>query len=103
MGLVREMMWGLSFIRQPENLQKMDVNTPVLFVSGAQDPVGGNGKGVTRAYESFRTAGVLDVSLLLYPGMRHEILCEDDRQKVCLDIYEWLITKAVMPISGGAL
>ena len=103
LGLFREMMWGLSFIREPENLQKMDVNTPILFIAGEKDPVGSNGRGVTRAYESFRKAGVLDVSLLLYPEMRHEILNEVDRSKVYLDIYEWLATKAIMPISGAEL
>lgn len=103
LGLFREMMWGLAFIREPENLQKMDVNTPVLFISGDKDPVGGNGRGVTRAYESFRKAGVLDVTLLLYPGMRHEILHEDDRECVYQDVYEWLATKAIMPLSGGGL
>ena len=101
LGLFREMMWGLAFIREPENLKNMDVNTPILFISGGQDPVGGNGKGVTRAYESFRKAGVLDAALLLYPEMRHEILNEDDRERVYLDVYEWLATKAVMPLSGG--
>ena len=103
LGLFREMMWGLAFIREPENLQKMDVNTPVLFISGDKDPVGGNGRGVTRAYESFRKAGVLDAALLLYPEMRHEILNEDDRARVYQDVYEWLTTKAIMPLSGGGL
>lgn len=103
LGLFREMMWGLSFIREPENLREMDVNTPVLFISGEKDPVGGNGRGVTRAYESFRKAGVLDATLLLYPDMRHEILQETGRETVYRDIYEWLGTKAIMPLSGGGL
>ena len=102
-GLFREMLWGLGFIRSSANLKKMDVNTPVLFVSGACDPVGANGKGVRQAYESFRKAGVADVTLRLYPGMRHEILNENGSEQVCLDIYEWLGTKAIMPLSGQEL
>ena len=102
-GLFREMLWGLGFIRGAGNLKKMDVNTPILFVSGACDPVGANGKGVRQAYESFREAGVVDVTLRLYPGLRHEILNEDGREQVYLDIYEWLGTKAIMPLSGEGL
>ncbi len=100
LGLFREMMWGLAFIREMDNLKKMDVNTPVLFVAGDKDPVGGNGRGVKRVYESFREAGVVDVMLRLYPGMRHEILNETGKEQVWLDIYEWLGTKAIMPLSG---
>lgn len=99
-GLFREMLGGIAFIRSPKNLRKMDKNTPILFVAGECDPVGDFGKGVRQAYESFRKAGVADVQLLLYPGLRHEILNESQREKVYLDIYEWLTTKAVMPISG---
>ena len=46
---------------------------------------------------------MVDVTLRLYPGLRHEILNEDDRQQVYLDIYEWLGTKAIMPLSGEGL
>ena len=97
-GLFREMLGGLAFIREEKNLAKMWKYTPVLFISGEDDPVGDMGKGVKRAYESFRKAGVTDVELKLYPGLRHEILQEDCREQVYLDIYEWMATKAVMPI-----
>lgn len=103
LGLFREMIWGLAFIRKADNLKKMDVNTPILLVAGDKDPVGGSGRGVKRVYESFREAGVVDVTLRLYPGMRHEILNENDRQQVYLDLYEWLGTKAIMPLSGEGL
>ena len=66
-GLFREMLGGLRFIPKPENLRKMNLNTPILFISGEMDPVGDCGKGVKRAYESFRKTGVRNVSLKLYP------------------------------------
>ena len=46
-----------------------------------------------RAYESFRKAGVRDVSLKLYPELRHEILNETCRETVYDDIYQWLAAK----------
>lgn len=92
-GLFREMLGGLSFIAKPRNLKRMNLNIPVLFISGEMDPVGDCGKGVQRAYESFRKAGVRDVSLKLYPELRHEILNETCRETVYDDIYQWLAAK----------
>ena len=92
-GLFREMLGGLSFIAKPKNLKRMNLNIPVLFISGEMDPVGDCGKGVQRAYESFRKAGVRDVSLKLYPELRHEILNETCRETVYDDIYQWLAAK----------
>lgn len=92
-GLFREMLGGMAFIAKPENLKKMNLNTPVLFISGEMDPVGDCGKGVKRAYESFQKAGVRDVSIKLYPELRHEILQEACWETVSQDIYDWLQRK----------
>ena len=97
-GLFREMLGGMSYIAAAKNLCKMDVNTPILFVSGEQDPVGDMGKGVRRAYESFRAAGVRDVALKFYPGLRHEILNEDCQETVFEDLFQWMGTKTAAPL-----
>ena len=89
-GLFREMLGGMSFIAKAENLKQMNLNTPILFISGGMDPVGDCGKGVMRAYESFRKAGVRDVSVKLYPDLRHEILCETEKETVFEDVLHWL-------------
>ena len=49
--------------------------TPVLLVSGGDDPVGGHGRGVTAVYERLRKSGT-PVEMKLYSGLRHEILNE---------------------------
>ena len=96
-GLFQEMLGGLRFIAKPGNLKKMNANTPVLFLSGAMDPVGECGRGVQRAYRSFLKAGARDVSIQLYPELRHEILNEACREDVCHDLYLWLTEKAGLP------
>ena len=97
-GLFREMLTGISYITDPKHVAKMEKNTPILFLSGAQDPVGDMGKGVRRAYESFLAAGMRDVSCKLYPGLRHEILNESCREEVYADIFNWLGTKTAVPL-----
>ena len=63
---------------------------PILFVAGAEDPVGECGAGVHRAAEMYRAAGIEDVREILYPGMRHEILNEPCRGQVHADVLAWL-------------
>ena len=67
----------------------MDTTKPVLFISGADDPVGGT-KGVTAAYNTFKKAGVKDLTLKLYPGLRHEILNERENAEIYEYILNWL-------------
>ena len=91
-GLFLDMLGGIAFIGKQANVARMDKNMPVLFISGAMDPVGDLGKGVRKACESFRQAGVRDVTLKLYPGLRHEILNEAEREQVYADIRAWIET-----------
>lgn len=89
-GLLRDMMWGIRLIIDPAEQRKMDPKTPVLFISGEEDPVGEYGAGVRRALESFKAAGTEDAEIRLYPGDRHEVLNEPDRETVFRDILAWL-------------
>ncbi len=89
-GLIREMMRGIRLITDPSKQKRMDPELPVLFISGEEDPVGEYGAGVRRALESFRKAGMKRAELKLYPGDRHELLNEPDRDAVCGDILAWL-------------
>lgn len=68
---------------------------PVLFVSGAEDPVGDNGKGVQKAAKALKKYSNAVVDVKLYPGMRHEILNENGREQVWLDIARWIEEKGL--------
>ena len=63
---------------------------PMLFIAGAEDPVGECGRGVHRAVEQYRAAGIELVDEIIYPGARHEILNEPIRGKVMADVLAWL-------------
>ena len=92
-GFFLDLMDGLSMIKDPQQLAHMKKNTPVFFLSGGLDPVGDNGKGVQKAYESFIQVGMSDVALNIYPGLRHEILNEVANELVYDDILTWLDRK----------
>lgn len=92
-SLFRDMMTGVKFITNKKNLTAMNKDMPVYFMSGEMDPVGECGKGVQKAYNNFLEAGMKDVSIKLYPGGRHEMLNEINKDEVYSDILTWLGSK----------
>lgn len=62
----------------------------MLVVSGEADPVGGWGAGVRRVAAGLERAGVRDLTLRLYPGARHELLNETNRDEVTADLLAWI-------------
>ena len=62
----------------------------MLFRSLFADPVGEQGKGVRRAIQSLKDAGVQNIECKLYPGARHELLVETNHMEVFADIADWL-------------
>ena len=83
-----------------ETMEKMPKDLPVLFMSGAEDPVGDFGKGVEQVRRQFEAAGLTDVTWILYENDRHEILNETDRAVVLRDLYAWLYVRAEEPRRG---
>lgn len=66
---------------------------PMLLISGEDDPVGLYGKGIKQIYNDLIAAGKKDVTIKLYPGMRHEILNEVDRIQPYEYIASWALSK----------
>lgn len=69
--------------------QGVSPQLPLLLVSGADDPVGSFGKGVTKVYNNLKKNGK-NVQMKLYPNCRHEILNDTCREEVIRDILEFV-------------
>ena len=85
------MFRGIQLMQKPENIKKIPRDLPLFLVSGADDPVGGFGKGVEAAFQGYHKAGLRDVQMKLYPKDRHEILNELDKAQVFQDLLDWLM------------
>ena len=85
-GLLREMMKGICYVQQPDNLAQMKKDLPIFFIAGGDDPVGPYGKGVEKAAAAYRKAGMTDVSVRIYPLCRHEILNEINKEEIFADV-----------------
>ena len=75
----------LDQVNQSLWYQRIPKDTPMLLISGEQDPVGDFGKGVRKVYERMKKVGC-QVQLKLYPSVRHALITEKNRQEVFGDL-----------------
>jgi alpha-beta hydrolase superfamily lysophospholipase len=74
----------------PQAVANLPEGLPVLLLSGQRDPVGGeNASQVTALAALLRNRG-LPVDQHVYPGARHEVFNETNRDEVVDDLVEWL-------------
>ena len=85
---------AVSFSGKRAGAERIPKSLPLLLASGEDDPVGDLGAGVRKAEAMYRAAGIRDVTLKLYPGARHEILNEINRQEVFADFFGWMEERA---------
>ena len=65
-------------------------DVPVLLQVGSDDPFGGE-RSVAKLAAAYTTrSGFTDVTAIVYPGARHEIYNETNRQEVIADLIGWL-------------
>lgn len=66
---------------------------PLLLISGSMDPVGNYGKGISAVERQLRHAGILNLTVWIYPQARHELLNELNREEVMQDVLSWFMLK----------
>ena len=85
------MLDGLADTADAERLAGIRPDLPIYLLSGDADPLAGGGR-VDRAGRPTATArsGVRDVTVALYPGARHEVFNETNRDEITADLIAWL-------------
>lgn len=89
-GLALEWVRGSRKINDPEQLGRVPRGLPVHVAVGDQDPCHSGMTLVYELLEDFRYRGVRELSWRAYPGARHEILNETNRDEVQGDLLAWL-------------
>ena len=84
-GFYKEFMKGLVSIQKKKNVASISQNLPILIIGGSDDAVGNFGKGLEKLASLYKRYN-LNVKLIIYENMRHEILNEKDNLKVYNDI-----------------
>ena len=86
----RDLVTGGRAVNTAAHAAAVPAQLPMLLASGDRDPVGAMGRGVQRSATLYRRAGVREVCVILYPGGRHELLNETNRDQVTGDILTWI-------------
>ena len=81
-GSTKQMFAGARPLAGPGALAGLRPGLPVYLAAGENDPVNGQLTLLTPLAERFRAAGLTDVTVRVYPGARHEILNETNRDEV---------------------
>ena len=80
----------LNRMGKTECYKNVNAELPFLLAGGVDDPCTGGEKGRADSKALLEKAGFKNISVITYPMMRHEILNEDDKEKVYSDILEFL-------------
>ena len=75
-GLFLQLLDAMKRTGKPKSACAWRKDMPVLLLSGENDPVGNNGKGVEAVYRQLKKLGMTDVNMQLFPNARHDLLHE---------------------------
>jgi alpha-beta hydrolase superfamily lysophospholipase len=77
-------------VADQQRLAAIRSDLPVYLAVGDADPINGQLALVHALVERYRAAGLTDVTLKVYPGARHEVFNETNRDEVVADLLAWL-------------
>jgi alpha-beta hydrolase superfamily lysophospholipase len=78
---------ALPALAKEKNRDRVPEPLPILIFSGDEDPVGVN---LSELVKGYRGNGMTHVAVKLYPGGRHEMLNEINRDEVQGDVLAWV-------------
>ncbi len=85
-----EMLASGRAVADPQRLAAMRQDLPVYIAVGEHDPVGGPVVVAQALADRYREAGLKDVTFRVWPGARHEILNETNRDEVEGELLTWI-------------
>jgi alpha-beta hydrolase superfamily lysophospholipase len=86
----KAMFAGARRLADPAQVAAIRSSLPVYIAVGESDPVNGGLALLTPLADRYRAAGLTDVTVRTYPGGRHEILNETNKQDVIAELARWL-------------
>lgn len=86
----KAMFLGAARPADPTELVRVRSDLPLYLAVGEADPVNGALALVGPLVDRYRVAGLTDVTLKTYPGARHEIFNETNRDEVVDDLLGWI-------------
>jgi len=91
-GFWKEFLKGMSHLYEKKSIISISPKEKVFIIAGDADPVGNKGKGPNALFKMYQKRGVEDLSIKIYPHMRHEIHNETNHQEVYDDLLAFLLS-----------
>ena len=82
---------GLLPLARRDHAVRLPRGLPVLLLAGGADPVSDRTRALAPLRQSFARAGIV-LTEHIYPGARHELFNETNRDEVITDLLAWLNT-----------
>jgi alpha-beta hydrolase superfamily lysophospholipase len=86
----KDMFTAARRMADPGQVAGMRPGLPLYIAAGESDPVNANLALLNVLVDRYRAAGLTNVTVRTYPGARHEILNETNRDEVVASILDWL-------------
>ena len=95
-GLWLDLFDTLLAVSEESALRRFPDALPMLISGGERDPVGGD-HALRQLAAKYKAAGQQSVSVKIYPGGRHEMLNETNRNSVTADWLGWIENTLAKP------
>jgi len=89
-GSGKAMFAGARRGADPAQVAAIRPDLPLYIAAGEADPVNGGLALLTPLADRYQAAGLAGVTVRTYPGARHEILNETNRDQVIADLIAWI-------------
>jgi alpha-beta hydrolase superfamily lysophospholipase len=91
LGYYQNFFEALQETWKGSNIRKMPSQLPVLLMGGSLDPAIRQGKDTQLLADKYRLCGIQNLTVKLFPGGRHEMLNEANREEVREFVKEWIV------------
>jgi alpha-beta hydrolase superfamily lysophospholipase len=85
-----DLLGGWTAVSSAAHRNRVPKALPLYLIAGEHDPVSGNTRQLDPWIAEYRAAGLVNLAHKFYPGARHELFNETNRDQVTDDLIGWL-------------
>ena len=88
-----KMFEGIRLSQRRQMLMRIPSSLCINIIAGEDDPIHRKGVGILAMMQKYEKVGLRRVHLETYPGARHELLNETNKNQVIANLVNWMETK----------
>ena len=88
-----KMFEGMRLSQRRHMLMRIPSSLSINIIAGEDDPIHRKGAGILAMMQKYEKVGLRRVHLETYPGARHELLNETNKNQVIANLVDWMETE----------